>query len=170
MSKIKKVQFAYRLIIDVNTASIWEKYLFEATYKEYYLQEQLFQNENNKVETFLELKRYNPKAEQLHYLVGVAAIPYIEQLAGNLYQIKDKLNKTHLNFINFELDIINSSNLHHQKHKIGITFYTKQYLYFGEMNDNYLISLEEEKSSIIKTLMFPYREQFSISSIELENE
>ena len=54
MKTIKKVQFAYRLVIDASTTSIWEKYVFDATYKEYYLQEQLFQQETYKVETFRE--------------------------------------------------------------------------------------------------------------------
>lgn len=68
-NNIKKIQFAYRFTIDAQTNSVWEKYVFEATYKEYFLQEQLYQDNQKKVETFRELKRYNPKAEQLHYLV-----------------------------------------------------------------------------------------------------
>ncbi len=170
MKTIKKVQFAYRLVIDASTTSIWEKYVFDATYKEYYLQEQLFQQETNKVETFRELLRQNKKAEQLHYLVGMATIPYIEQLEGNLYQITDNLNKTHLNFVDFELDIINSSNQNHANHKVALTFYTKQYFYFGEVNNHYLISSDEELKTNIKTLMIPNRQHFSIVSIELEDE
>lgn len=166
-NNIKKIQFAYRLTIDAQTNSVWEKYVFEATYKEYFLQEQLFQDNLKKVETFRELKRYNPKAEQLHYLVGMAAIPYIEQLEGNLYQITDNLNKTHLKFVDFEIDIVNSSNLSHLKHQIGLTFFTPQYLYFGEINNQYLISNDDEQDNIIKTLMIPNRKQFSIYSIEL---
>jgi hypothetical protein len=168
VNTIDKVQFAFRIVIDAETTSIWEKYVFEATYKEYYLQEQLFQDEIDKVETFIELKRKNEKVVQLNHLVGIAAIPYIEQLNGNLYQIKDKLNKTHLQFVNFELDIVNSSSTDYLKYKIGITFFTKQYPYFGEVNNSYLIALEDDFNGNIKTLMIPNRENFSICSIELK--
>lgn len=167
---INKVQFAFRLLIDAETTSVWEKYVLEATYKEYYLQEQLFQDPNNKVSSFLELKRLNPKAEQLHYLVGMSVIPYIEQLNGNLYQIKDNLNKTHLKFINFEVDIINSSNLNFKEHKVGVTFYTKEYYYFGQINNCYLIAETVESSELVQTIMIPNRPLFSIASIALKDE
>lgn len=169
-TKIHKVQFAFRLIIDAKTTSVWEKYVLEATYREYYLQEQLFQDINNKVDSFMDLKRLNPKAEQLHYLVGMSAIHYIEQLKGNLYQIKDNLNKNHLKFINFEIDIINSSNKNFHEHKIGITFYTQQYYYFGEVNNCYLVAENTENLDFIQTMMIPNRPFFSISSISIKDE
>ena len=167
---INKVQFAFRVVIDATSKGAWEKYVFEASWKEYKIQEQLYELEGKKVESYHELLKQNPKATQLNHLVGISVIPYIHQLNGKLYPIKDALKKVNLTFIDFELDIINSSNSDSTKHKIGITFYTPFYRYFGEINGQYLISNDTEEGEIIKTMMIPIQENFSISSIQLSND
>ncbi len=167
--KINNLQFAYRIEIDSTTKSNWESYVFDASYSEYLLQEQLFNSKENPVENFRELLQKNPKAKELNFLVGASILRYIEQLNGNLYQVRDVLNKNCLKFDNFELDVVSSSNRDKTKHKIGITFYSKVYDFLGMMNENYLIS-DNANDALILTKMYASRPYLSIAAINLKDE
>lgn len=65
--KISKIRLAYRVIIDSSSTLIWDKYVFEDTYKEYQMQSQQFNSVTDPKNTFRELLSVNEKAEQLHF-------------------------------------------------------------------------------------------------------
>ena len=167
---INKIQFAFRVVINENSKGTWEKYVFETSWKEYKIKEQLFLISDQEISSYKELLKQNSKANQLNHLVGISIIPYINQLNENLYLIKDTLNRMHLTFVDFELDIINSSSKDKAKHTIGLTFYTPFYHYFGEINGEYLLSKEAKIDQIVKTFMLPMQDNLSISSIQFKNE
>mgnify|MGYP003606221368 CR=1 FL=1 len=166
--KISKIKLAYRIIIDSSSTLIWDKYVFEDTFKEYQMQSQQFNSTENPKNTFRELLAENEKAQQLHFLIGIAADGYVRQLKGNLYRISDVLGNQYFPFINYQLDIINSDSADQSKHKIGITFYSPLLTYFGIVEGNYLVSKNIEDTTGFETIMFPVQPQLSICYIQQE--
>ncbi|HEY1196597.1 hypothetical protein [Flavobacterium sp.] len=167
--KITKIKLAYRIVIDKSSAFLWDKYVFEDTFKEYQMQSQQFNSEANKKNTFRELISENEKAAQLHFLTGIAASGYVEQLKGNFHRVTDVLGNNYFPFINYQLDIINTDVTDSSKHKIGITFYSPLLNYFGIIEGNYLVSKNTESKNEYETLMFPVQDNLSICYIQTED-
>lgn len=162
MKHKSKIRLAYRLVIDINSTFIWDKYVFEDTFKEYLMQHQQFNSKENPKNTFRELLTENEKANQLHYLTGIAANSYVEQLKGNFHRITDVLGNNYFPFTDYRLDIINTDITDISKHKIGITFYSPLLIYFGIIEKNYMISKNIEAKNEFETLMFPVQSRLSI--------
>lgn len=161
-----KIRLACRIVIDNTAASAWDRYIFEDTYREYLMQQQLFNTKDNPADTFRELLAANPKAEQLHFLTGMAADSYIKQLKGNFYRITDVLGNTQFPFTGYRLDIINTSITDSSRHKIGITLFTPLFTFLGMLNNCYLVSLSTEEQAGYETLMFPVQPQVSVCYYE----
>jgi len=161
-----KIRLAFRIVIDSNSSFIWDKYVFEDTYKEYLLQSQLFNSKEQPKNTFRELLSENEKAHQLHFLVGMAASGYVEQLKGNFHRVSDVLGNNYFPFVNYQLDIINTDITDSSKHKIGITFYSPMLVLIEIINNCYLVSKEVKKENNFETLMFPIQNNLSICYYE----
>lgn len=160
--KTSKIRLAYRIVIDNSSTILWDKYVFEDTFKEYKMQQQLFNAKEDPKPTFRELLSENPKAEQLHYLTGIAASSYIEQLKGNLYRVPDVLGNNYFPFSGYKLDIINTDINDIAKHKIGITFYSPMLVLVDVIDHSYLVSKELDKGNGFETLMFPFQAKLAI--------
>ncbi|MGC4040585.1 MAG: hypothetical protein QM710_07335 [Flavobacterium sp.] len=161
-----KIRLAYRTVIDSSSTFIWDKYVFEDTYKEYLMQQQLFNSKENPKATFRELVSENEKAAQLHFLVGMAASGYVEQLKGNFHRVGDALGNSFFPFTNFQLDIINTDITDSSKHKIGITFFSPLLVLIDTVNNHYLVSTETEKENGFQTLMFAMQPNLAICYYE----
>lgn len=164
-----KIRLAYRIVIDNSSAFLWDKYVWEDTFKEYLMQHQQFNSKENPKNTFRELLTENQKAVQLHYLVGIATEGYVKQLKGNLHRITDVLGNNYFPFENYQLDIINTDITDPSKHKIGITFYSPFLTLIGIVEGNYLISKNCEKVNGLETFMFPLQPHLSICYYEKNN-
>lgn len=161
-----KIRFAYRVLIDSSSASAWDRYIFEDTYREYLMQQQLFNSKDSPVNTFRELLSVNPKAAQLHFLTGMAAESYVAQLKGNFYRVADVLGTTFFPFINYRLDIVNTDITDSTKHKVGITLFSPLFTYLGIVNNCYLVSVDTNEETGYETVMFPVQQQLSICYYE----
>lgn len=168
--KERKIRLAYRIVIDHSSSLTWDKYVFEDTFKEYKMQQQLFNSKEDPKPTFRELLANNPKAEQLHYLTGIAANAYVEQLKGNLHRVTDVLDNHFFEFSSYKLDIINTDIRDGEKHKIGITFYSPLLILIDVVNDCYLVSKKKEENGGYATWMFPVQPRLSICYMELNND
>nr|WP_314895738.1 hypothetical protein [uncultured Flavobacterium sp.] len=160
--KKTKIRLAYRLVIDNTSTFTWDKYVFEDTFKEYLMQNQQFNTKENPKKTFRELLSENEKAVQLHYLVGIAANSYIEQLKGSFHRVADVLGNNYFPFVNYQLDIINTDITDISKHKIGITFYSPLLTYLGVVEGNYLVSKTIDEVDGFETIMFPVQANLAI--------
>lgn len=161
-----KIRLAYRTIIDNKSTMVWDKYVFEDTYKEYLLQHQLFNNKENPIRTFRDLLSENSKANQLHYLVGIAANGYVEQLKGLCHRVPDVLGNNFLPITNFQLDIVNTDITDITKHKIGVTFFSPLLVLIDTVNNCFLVSIETEKENQFETVMYPMQPYLSICYLE----
>ncbi|WP_338839567.1 hypothetical protein [Flavobacterium ginsenosidimutans] len=166
--EISKIRLAYRVIIDSSSTILWDKYVFEDTFKEYKMQSQQFNSTENPKNTFRQLLSENEKASQLHFLVGIAADGYVQQLKGNFHRVSDVLGNQYFPFINYKLDIINSDITDPLKHKIGITFYSPLLTYFGIIDGNYVVSKNTDNTNEYEVIMFPTRQNLSICFIQKE--
>ncbi|MFH6992898.1 hypothetical protein [Flavobacterium sp. FlaQc-48] len=166
--EISKIKLAYRVIIDSSSTFLWDKYVFEDTFKEYQMQSQQFNSGQNPKNTFRELLAENEKAEQLHFLTGIAASGYVDQLKGNFHRVSDVLGNNYFPFLNYQLDILNTDITDITKHKIGITFYSPLLTYFGIVEGNYLVSKNTESVNEYETIMFPVRKNLSVCYLQKE--
>lgn len=166
--EMRKIKLAYRIILDSSSTFLWDKYVFEDTFKEYQMQSQQFNSETNPKNTFRELLSENPKAEKLHFLTGMAASGYVDQLKENFHRVSDVLGNNYFPFINYKLDIINTDTTAIAKHRIGITFYSPLLNYFGIIEGNYLVSLNTDDGNEFETLMFPVQKNLSICFVQKE--
>jgi len=165
-----KIRLAYRVVIDSTATQAWDRYIFEDTYREYTMQQQLFNSTEAPKNTFRELLSDNPKAEQLHFLAGMAAESYVAQLKGQFYRVADVLGTTYFPFTGYRLDIVNTDITDSSRHKVGITFYSPELVYFGIINNCYLISKDISGGhSGHETLMFPAQPMLSICYYEADN-
>lgn len=161
-----KIRLAYRFVIDQQSVLVWDKYVFEDTYREYLMQCQLFEAKDLPAPTFRELLAQNDKAQQLHYLVGIAADSYVQQLKGRLYRLTDVLGKHAFPFVNYELDIINSAVADKSKHKIGMTFYSPVLTLVDILDHCYLISTDTQNTDQLQTMMFPMQPYLAVCYVE----
>ncbi|WP_281227310.1 hypothetical protein [Flavobacterium aquiphilum] len=157
-----KIRLAYRIVIDSNSTFLWDKYVWEDTFKEYLMQNQQFNSKENPKNTFRELLTENEKAVQLHYLVGIAANGYVEQLKENFHRVTDVLGNNYFPFVNYQLDIINTDITDQSKHKIGITFFSPILTLIDIIEGNYLVSKNNDENNGFETLMFPIQPRLSI--------
>lgn len=162
MNYKSKIRLAYRLVIDNSSTFVWDKYVFEDTYQEYLLQHQQFNSKENPKNTFRELLSENEKAVQLHYLVGISADNYVQQLKGNLYRITDILGNNYFPFTNYRFDIINTDITDISKHKIGITFYSPLLTYLGVIDNHFLLSKNTGESNEFETFMIAAQANLSV--------
>lgn len=157
---------AYRIVIDHSSSLLWDRYVFEDTYREYLMQQQLYNSKENQKRTFRELLAENDKAEKLHYLVGIAANSYVRQLKGQLHRVPDVLGSQFFPFTNYQLDIVNTDIMDVTKHKIGITFYSPLLRLVDTVNNSYLVSKDTENESGIETLTFAFQPNLAICYVE----
>jgi len=85
-----KIRLVLRAVIDANSTAAWDTY----SYREYLVQQQLFNSADAPVTTFSELLSVNLKAKQLHFLTGMAAYSYVAQLKGSYHRVTGVLCNT----------------------------------------------------------------------------
>lgn len=108
----------------MSSQKLWDKYVFDSTYKEFLMQSQ-FYNQEKKYSSFSELLIHVPGAENLHFLVSAAITGYMQQLNGKVPDILDNLGKQVLVFTNYRFEIINSDISNKATHQIAVNFFSE---------------------------------------------
>lgn len=160
--KKAQIRLAFRIVINKDSQSRWEKYVWDSTYQEFLMQSQLYNDAENLWTTFKQLLSKNEKAEQLHFLVSMAAHPYLLQWKGLTYPMSDVLGNNYLPFQNYRLDIIDSSVKDKNIHEIGITFYSPLLTLVDIIEGHYLVSTNENIYEGVETMMFKMQTRLSI--------
>jgi hypothetical protein len=168
---MKRIQFSYRKIIDAQSHSLWERYVFDDTYSEFLMQVQLY-DPAGKYQALSTLLAANPKAEKLHFLVSPAATGYINQLGNKIPDIKNTSGKTFLPFHSYRFEIIDSHLRNKKEHRVAICFYSDPILWLDTIGNSLLVSLITEdtnNSDTIQTDLVKLQPFMSIHSIQLIN-
>ncbi|MBD2703174.1 hypothetical protein IC229_21185 [Spirosoma sp. BT702] len=166
------IHLSYRKIIDSSSQKLWDKYVFEDTYMEFYMQAQYY-NQENKYATFQELLDNVPNADRLHQQTSMAAIGYIRQLNNIVPDIVNQSGKLCLPFTQFKFDIIHSHVSDKQAHKVAITFYSEPLTWIDTVGNTLLIAYGDRQSTLqngetVDTDMITLQPYLSIASCQYQ--
>jgi hypothetical protein len=164
------IRLCYAKVIDASSVTAWDKYVFEATYKEFYMQAQQF-DQQKKYTTFQEILENIPKADQMHYLVSTAAVGYIRQLNETIPDIANAFGKPCVPFKNFRFEIIQSHVKNRSLHKVAIYFYSENLTWIDTIGDRLLFSFGNHLEALaqgqsVETEMLTIRPNLIICSYQ----
>lgn len=166
------IRLAYRKIIDASSEKLWDKYVFDDTYMEFYMQAQSY-NVGDRYTTFQELLDNVPNADRLHYQTSTAAIGYIRQLNGLMPDIANTSGKLCVPFTQFKFEIIQSHVQQKEAHRVAIIFYSELLTWLDTINNTLLIAYDDQRAALregraIDTDMITLQPHLSISSFQNE--
>lgn len=138
------IRLAYRKIIDAEAQNVWEKYVFDATYQEFLIQAQNY-NQEKKYSTFAEMLHHVPNADKLHFLVSASAINYLKQLNGKVPDILNNLGKLFLPFTKYKFEIIDSDISDRSKHRVVIEFISEPLTWIDTIDNLLLVNINDTK-------------------------
>ena len=96
-----KIKLVYRQVIDESCATGFEKAIFQASYDEFLLKSQAYNNQG-KFKTFSKTKANDGRANSLHYKLGFSVGHFIAELNNKIPVIKDNQgNKISFDVANF---------------------------------------------------------------------
>lgn len=133
------IRFCYRKIITNTSQDDWAKLVWESTYAELQLQQQLY-DQQGQYKRFADLLHHHPVAEKLHYLVSTAVTGYVKQLNGIVPDITDVLGKRVIPFSQYRFEIINSSSINKNEHSVAISFYSEPLQLQQVIGDHLVVS------------------------------
>lgn len=133
------ITLCYRKIINIQTTKPWEELVFNATYTEFLMQVQNY-NQQKLYQTFAQLTQHVPAAAKLHFLVSSACIGYLQQLNEKIPDIYNVLGQQCLTFSSFKFEIINSDINNKAAHQVAINFYTGLLNWHDTIGNHLLIS------------------------------
>lgn len=164
------IRLCYRKIIDVTSSGRWDKLVFEATHKEFFMQAQQF-DQQKKYTTFNEIIANVPKSEALHYLVSTAIAGYLRELEGIIPDVRNQFDKPFLTFRNFKFEILTSHTRDKNQHKIAIYFYSDPVTWLETFGKTLIVTTGDEtvalqKGMALHTEMIEASAQLSICSYQ----
>ncbi|MDB5242711.1 MAG: hypothetical protein JWP57_3336 [Spirosoma sp.] len=141
------VQLSYCKIIDSSSSTPWEKVVFDETYQEFFMQAQLY-NQENKYQTFQELLDNVDKAERLHYLTSRAALGYLKQLNQTIPNVVNAFRQVCLPFTQFKFEILASNVTRKETHKIAIYFYSNPLTWIDTIDGQLLVAYGDQRAAL----------------------
>jgi hypothetical protein len=165
------IRLCYSKVIDASASGVWEKYVFDDTYREFFMQAQYY-NQQQKFTTFREILDHDPKADRLHALVSTAAIGYLRQLNERIPDITNVSGKVFIPFRNFRFEILHSHMKDKYQHKIAIHFYSEVLTWIDTVQNMFLLAIGDQcdalrNGQMIDTEMVAWRPNLGISSFQL---
>ncbi len=164
------IRLCYSKVIDASASGVWEKYVLDDTYREFFMQAQYY-NQQQKFTTFREILEHDPKADRLHALVSTAAIGYLRQLNERIPDITNVSGKVFIPFRNFKFEILHSHVKDKYQHKIAIHFYSEVLTWIDTVQNMFLLAVGDKREALrngqmIDTEMVAWRPNLSISSFQ----
>lgn len=137
------IKLGYRKIIDPASEEAWDKAVLNATYKEFLMQAQQF-DQLKKYDTFQDMLLNIPKADRMHYLVSTAALGYLKHLGDLFPDATNTFDQPCVPFKNFRFEVIQSSVFDKAKHQVAIYFYSEPVLWVNTISTNQLVIARAE--------------------------
>ncbi len=162
------IRLAYKQVIDASAQSDFEKKIFNDTYSELLMQEQVY-NREKKFTTVAEMIAANPKANSLHYKVGFAIGLYVEDLNKKIPGLIDSLGNA-VHFEIFKTEILHSDITDREKHMIALTYITQSLLLVDSLGHYLVLSKQNgEEHEEIETFTLLLQPNLSIMSYKMGN-
>jgi len=165
------IQLCYRKIIDASSEKAWDKYVFEDTWMEFFMQAQTY-TQKGKYNTFQEISDNVPAAKGMTYVVSTAAINYIRQLKDIVPDVANVYGKLCLPFKHFKFEIIHSDVRDKASHKVAIYFYTEPITWIDTLDGKLLLAYGDQREALksgqeVETEMISLQPYLNISSVIL---
>jgi len=165
------IQLCYRKIITASSEKVWDKYVFEDTWMEFFMQAQNYTRDGS-YHTFEEITENVPAADGLTYMVSTAAINYIRQLNDIIPDINNVSEKRCLPFKRFKFEIIHSDIRNKAVHQVAIYFYSEPLTWIDTVDGKLLIAYGDQRETLksgqeVDTDLIPFQPYLTISSIVL---
>lgn len=165
------IQLCYRKIIDVSSEKAWDKYVFEDTWMEFFMQAQTY-TQDGKYHTFQEISDNVPAANGMTYMVSTAAINYIRQLKDIVPDIANVYGKLCLPFKRFKFEIIYSDVRDKTSHKVAIYFYSEPITWIDTLDGKLLLAYGDQREALkcgqeVETELISLQPYLNISSVIL---
>jgi hypothetical protein len=163
------IKLVYKQIINASSTGTFERNVFHATYDEFKLKSQTY-NQEGKFQTFTELKANDGRANSLHYKISFAAGYFIEGLNNKMPGLVDNLG----NAVNFDVatfELIESDLTNKDAHELAINYATGT-LTLCDIVGEYLILAKGEVSpnKAAETFTIKLQPNLSISEFYIEDE
>ena len=167
------IQLCYRKIIDASSEKAWDKYVFEDTWMEFFMQAQTY-TQKGKYNTFQEISDNVPAAKGMTYVVSTAAINYIRQLKDIVPDVANVYGKLCLPFKHFKFEIIHSDVRDKASHKVAIYFYTEPITWIDTLDGKLLLAYGDQREALksgqeVETEMISLQPYLNISSVILSS-
>lgn len=167
------IRLCYSKVIDASASGMWEKYVFDDTYREFFMQAQYY-NQQQQFSTFREILANDPKADRLHALVSTAAIGYLRQLNERIPDITNAAGNVIIPFRNFRFEIIQSHMKDKYQHKIAIHFYSELLTWIDTVQNMFLLAIGDQQDALrngemIDTEMVAWRPNLGICAFQPVN-
>ncbi len=161
------VRFSLRRTIDKDSQSSWDKTLFEATWFEYKLQIQNFEN-FARYQSFTDFLEKEPNADTIHSRVSPAVYPAIQSLGGKLPMVFDA-NGDSLALNQFYFEIRDSDFLDQSKHRIFVDLISKQFYLISISPLGFLVCDASDAEDFangeeVRTLLIPTQHSLNVYS------
>jgi hypothetical protein len=143
------IRLGLQKVIEEAPASLWDKFVFDATWMEYRMQAANF-NQQSRATLFTTIVRENANAEKLHDAVSTAAIGYIRQLQDVIPGLVNAHGKNIIPFKNFKFNIIQSDMVDSTLHKVEIIFISEPLTLIDVFNNQYLIAVGDKQQQLLE--------------------
>jgi len=163
----RTITLCYRKLIDASATRPWDKLVFAATYREFCLQAQYF-NQEKRYHSLAELLQHAPGAAQLPFLVSGAVRGYLQQLNGQVPDVADNLGRLFLKFTQFQFNLLASDVLDQARHQVAINFYSEPLVWHDTVGPYLLVSAPPGTATAgeIPTRLFQIQPYLSIHSLQ----
>lgn len=157
------IKLACSHIIDAAASTEFEKNIFAATYNEFLLKSQAY-NQEQKFTAFSEMCANDGKANSLHYKIGLVIGPFIGSLKNKIPFCYDNMGNEII-FENFSTKLIESDKKNVSLHKAALIFTTGQLTIFDSFGEYLLLAYGDKRNDAeAETFLLKLRENISITS------
>jgi hypothetical protein len=132
------IQLSFRQIISSSDAGEFENAIRRASYDEFLLKSQAY-NQENKFARFTEMIVADGRANSLHYKSGFVIEPWILRYRYQIPHLKDHGGKS-IPFINYRFELIESSLSDFEQHKVAIHYQTNSYAWLATLGSAIVLS------------------------------
>ena len=127
------IQLSFRQIISSSDVGEFENAIRRATYNEFLLKSQVY-NQENKFTRFTEMVVADGRANSLHYKSGFVIEPWILKFRYQIPHLKDHGGKS-IPFVNYRFELIESSISDFEQHKVAIHYETNPYTWLATLGN-----------------------------------
>lgn len=147
------IQLACRQLITAQHKSIFEKAVWDLTYREFLLKSQAYSG-RSKHTSFSGLKSDDGRANSLHYKLSFPVVPLIERLNGCMPCCADVLGKP-LPFAEWAIELLESDTKNRDLHAVAITYTTPLLQLQAVVHDQLIIAVPGTAPATFTVVLAP---------------